>query len=83
MKKKILIIVGSLGHAKVVIDIFEKQNSHNILGLLNDYRKINQESLKYKVIGGIKNIKEIISKYNHLMFLLLWEIIGQDKKLLV
>lgn len=63
MKKKNLIIVGSSGHAKVVIDIFEKQNSHNILGLLDDYRKVNEESLEHKVIGGIKNIKEIISKY--------------------
>ena len=55
--------MGSSGHAKVVIDIFEKQDSHNILGLLDDYRELNEESLGYKVIGGVKNFKEIVSKY--------------------
>jgi sugar O-acyltransferase (sialic acid O-acetyltransferase NeuD family) len=63
MKKKNLIIVGSSGQAKVIIDIFEKQDSHNILGLLDDSRSVNEETLNYKVIGGIKNFKEIFTKY--------------------
>ena len=64
MKKTNLIIVGSSGHAKVIIDIFEKQNTHQIIGLLDDYRNVNEQSLGYKFIGGLKNFDEIIKKNN-------------------
>ncbi|MGG4488685.1 acetyltransferase [Metabacillus idriensis] len=48
--KKILIF-GSGGHAKVVIDIVEKSNEYQILGLIDSYRPPNQSACGYQVIG--------------------------------
>ncbi len=66
MYKPNLVIIGSSGHAKVIIDIFEKQNSHVILGLLDDYRSPNEETLNYKVLGGINSISELAETYDSL-----------------
>ena len=38
MKERI-IIIGSYGHAKIVIDTIEKGNTYDIVGLIDDYRK--------------------------------------------
>lgn len=50
MNKKEVIIIGSAGHAKVIIDIFEKSN-YNILGLLDTFREDGEETMGYKIIG--------------------------------
>lgn len=63
--KRNLLIMGSSGHAKVVIDIFEKQKSHNILGLLDDFRNVNEETLGYKVIGGLKDLNNLNSEFGY------------------
>ncbi len=63
MKKNKLIIVGSSGHAKVVIDIFEKQESHGIVGLLDDFRNVGEETLGYKILGGLKDLGKLKEKY--------------------
>ncbi|NRA92903.1 MAG: acetyltransferase [Psychroserpens sp.] len=63
MNKKNVIIVGSSGHAKVIIDIFEKQGDHQIIGLLDDFRSVGEETLGYKILGGIKDLKDIFPKH--------------------
>lgn len=46
-----IIIIGSSGHAKVVIDMVEEEGRYRIVGLLDDYRSIGEETLGYSVIG--------------------------------
>lgn len=61
MKKK-AVIVGSSGHAKVVIDIFEKAGEYEILGLIDSFRSAGEETCGYKILES----EEIVPK-------LLWE----------
>lgn len=51
MEKTPLLIIGSSGHAKVIIDIVEKQGKYNIIGLIDSFKSIGEEALGYKVLG--------------------------------
>lgn len=57
-----IIIIGASGHAKVIIDIIEKQGKYNIIGLLDDSPdKKGTDFLGYKIIG---NVAENIARFN-------------------
>lgn len=62
MDKQKVIIVGSSGHSKVIIDIFEKENKYQIVGLLDAYRNIGDETLGYKVIGKEDDLPILLSE---------------------
>jgi|SRR5438874_6416031 len=59
MTKQMVLIVGSSGHAAVVIDIFEKQKEFKIVGLLDSSRKQGDETLGYKILGNDENLPMI------------------------
>ena len=61
MKIENLIIIGSSGHSKVIIDIFEKTGKFNILGLIDPFRQIGDETLGYKILGNEESLAHIIS----------------------
>ncbi len=63
MNKQTVLIVGSSGHSKVIIDIFEKEEKYEIIGLLDAYRKIGEETLGYKVVGKEDDLKELLNEY--------------------
>ena len=46
----------------VVIDIFEKEGKYQIVGLLDSFRKIGEETLGYKIIGKEDDLPELLSK---------------------
>lgn len=60
MNKQNVLIIGSSGLAKVVIDIFEKEGKYQILGLLDDFRNIGEETLGYKVVGKVENLSGLL-----------------------
>jgi sugar O-acyltransferase (sialic acid O-acetyltransferase NeuD family) len=60
---KNILIFGSGGHAKVVVDIVEQQKEYLISGFIDVYSKINQRVLGYKVLGDESSLKAIISDY--------------------
>lgn len=62
MSKQNVMIVGSSGHSKVIIDIFEKEGKYEIIGLLDAFRKIGEETLGYKVIGKEDDLPDLLSK---------------------
>lgn len=62
MNKETVLIVGSSGHSKVIIDIFEKEDKYKILGLLDAYRNIGEETLGYKVVGKEENLPDLLSE---------------------
>lgn len=54
-----LLIYGASGHAKVVIDIVERQGVYKILGLLDDAPKRQRsEFFGYRVLGGQEVLDE-------------------------
>ena len=61
--KESVVIFGSSGHTKVVIDIFEKEGKYNILGLLDSYREKGEEMFGYQLIGTEEDLPELKSKH--------------------
>jgi len=59
-----IIIIGSSGHAKVVIDIIEKENFYKIIGLVDSFKDPGEKVLDYKVLGQIEDIPRLIQKYD-------------------
>lgn len=62
MNKDSVLIVGSSGHSKVIIDIFEKEGKYEIIGLIDAYRDKGDETLGYKVVGKEENLPDLIKK---------------------
>lgn len=56
-----VLIIGASGHAKVIIDIFEK-NKWEVVGLIDDNLNISEVILGYKVLGKVDEIPQIIQK---------------------
>ncbi len=55
-------IIGSLGHAKVVIDCIEKEGRYKIAGLISNDPTTNSV-FGYNVIGSDESLKDCVSKY--------------------
>ena len=49
--KKNIIILGSGGHSKSIIELITSNNEWNICGLVGFKNEINQKVLGYKIIG--------------------------------
>lgn len=63
MSKQKVIIAGSSGHSKVVIDVFEKEGRYEIVGLVDSFREMGEETLGYKILGSEKELPELLKKY--------------------
>jgi sugar O-acyltransferase (sialic acid O-acetyltransferase NeuD family) len=61
MNGETVIIIGSSGHSKVAIDIFEKEGRYKILGLIDSFRNAGEETLGYKVMGKEADLPELLS----------------------
>ncbi|QNF28483.1 acetyltransferase [Metabacillus elymi] len=60
MEKKI-IIYGTGGHSKVVMDAIEKSGQYTIYGFIDDYYNDNRVDLQYKYIGDHASLKGIMN----------------------
>jgi sugar O-acyltransferase (sialic acid O-acetyltransferase NeuD family) len=63
MKSKI-VIIGSRGHAKVIIDIVEKQNIFSIVGLIDSNRAVGEDTFGYPILGSEDDLPSLISAQN-------------------
>ena len=61
--KEKIVIIGSSGHAKVIIDIIEQEGKFNIIGLLDTFKRIGESVLGYKILGEEKDLPQLIIKY--------------------
>lgn len=52
-----VIIIGSSGHAKVIIDAINKGNHYEVIGLIDDYRPIGETTMNIPVIGKVSDIE--------------------------
>jgi sugar O-acyltransferase (sialic acid O-acetyltransferase NeuD family) len=57
---KNIVIVGSGGHAKVVIDVVHKEGKYRILGLLDSTREYGHTTAGYKIIGSEGDLPSIM-----------------------
>ncbi|MFI0429064.1 acetyltransferase [Mariniflexile sp. HMF6888] len=61
LRAKNIIIIGASGHAKVVIDIVEKQKMFNIIGLIDSYKKVGTKISGYKILGTEDIIEQLMA----------------------
>ena len=55
-------IIGSSGHAKVIIDIVERQGLYKIAGLIDRYRELGEQTAGYKVLGNEIDLPNLQSR---------------------
>ena len=69
--KKILIL-GSGGHAKSCIEILEKCQEYQIIGIINKNNYLNKKKkfLNYPIIGLDKDLKNLSKKYRNILIAL-------------
>ncbi len=60
---KNILIFGTGGHAKVIVDIIEQQGKYNIIGFIDKYNNQKKITLGYKVLGNESSLKDIVSSY--------------------
>lgn len=62
-----VILIGASGHAKVIIDIIEKNETYNIVGLVDSFKPIGQNLIGYKILGKKEDLPELRKtyKFNH------------------
>jgi len=58
-----IVIVGSSGHAKVVIDIVEQAGRYRIAGLIDSFRPRGEETLGYPVLGTEQDLPHLIDAH--------------------
>lgn len=58
-----ILLIGSSGHAKVVLDVVEKEAKYQIIGFLDPFRKIGETTLGYPVLGKEEDLFKLRSEY--------------------
>lgn len=59
-----IVIAGSSGHAKVVIDIVEREGRYRIAGLLDRHHPRGEKLLGYQVLGADEELPSLVDTYN-------------------
>ncbi len=63
-------IVGSSGHARVIVDIIERSGSHEILGLIDDTKAVGTIEIGYPILGGLADLPKIAPEQSPRGFLI-------------
>lgn len=58
-----IVIIGSLGHAKVLIDIVEQESRYSIAGLLDRSRTVGEQTLGYEVLGRTDDLPKLMASH--------------------
>jgi sugar O-acyltransferase (sialic acid O-acetyltransferase NeuD family) len=60
MKNKI-VVIGSSGHAKVVLDIIEREGQYHIAGLIDTYKPAGEAFFGYEILGAEETLVKLVS----------------------
>ena len=63
MLKPKVVIFGSSGHAKVIVDIIESESKFELLGFIDKFKSVGEEVLGYKVIGDEESLPDLMLKF--------------------
>ena len=58
-----IVIIGSSGHAKVIIDIVHQEGKYKIVGLLDRFRNMGEQTLGYPILGNEEQLPELIKAH--------------------
>jgi len=59
-----IVLLGGGNHVQYSIDIIEKENKYNIVGIIDSIKNIGEELYGYKVIGRQEDIQDLSLLYN-------------------
>ncbi len=59
-----VLIVGSSGHARVIVDIIERCGLHEIVGLLDDNKPKDAAEIGYPIVGGVSDLPDLVRRLN-------------------
>ena len=59
-----IVIIGSSGHAKVIIDIVEQEGLYKIAGLLHRHQKVGEQTLGYQVLGQDEDLPQLMENHS-------------------
>jgi sugar O-acyltransferase (sialic acid O-acetyltransferase NeuD family) len=59
-----IILIGGGNQAHYTIDIIEKENKYNIVGIIDSIHEIGSQRFGYPILGRQENLKEIIIQHN-------------------
>lgn len=59
-----ILITGSSGHAKVIIDIVQQEDKYNIIGLLDRFRDVGEQTLGYPILGKEEDLPKLIKSHS-------------------
>jgi sugar O-acyltransferase (sialic acid O-acetyltransferase NeuD family) len=59
-----IIIIGASGHAKVIVDIIERENKYRIEGFLDTYKQIGEKLFDYDILGTEDDLDHILTENN-------------------
>lgn len=65
-----MLLIGSSGHARVLVDIIELAGIHTIVGLLDDSRPQGTTDLGYPILGRVAAISEISVRHGATGFMI-------------
>jgi sugar O-acyltransferase (sialic acid O-acetyltransferase NeuD family) len=55
-----IVIIGSSGHAKVIVDIVQREGKYGIAGLVDRHREVGEETLGYRVLGKEEDLPQLV-----------------------
>lgn len=58
-----IVIVGSSGHAKVIIDIVRQEGKYEIAGLLDRFRDVGEETMGCQVLGQEEDLPTLVNEH--------------------
>ena len=59
-----LVIFGSSGHARVIVDIIESNSLYELVGFIDDKSSVGTKVLDYEIIGNTQSLIHLMKKYN-------------------
>jgi len=59
-----IILIGGGTHVQKYIDIIQKENKYQILGIVDDNIKVGDELFGFPILGGKEDLQVITKKYN-------------------
>jgi sugar O-acyltransferase (sialic acid O-acetyltransferase NeuD family) len=58
-----IVIVGSSGHAKDIIEVVEREGRYSIAGLIDDFRAAGGQTMGYVVLGTLQNLPDAVATH--------------------
>ena len=61
---KNILIYGASGHAKMIVDIIQRNNDYRMIGFLDSFKPIDEVVYGYNIIGDLDQLPNLIKELN-------------------